>query len=157
MVDMIINNLSVRMECQLAKSNTIRCQLSKNTKEKWINTAKKLCQITNTNNRNKPQRRIQFKTKFKRLNRFVSITMHCLVILNSQLMTHLCTTTQFNLQSMLWTCQWLNGNDHKKLYHQILLQLCTEIDLIQVTLNKEPQEIAGSLALFLSKVPTQNY
>lgn len=128
MVAMIINNLLVRMACQLVKSNTTRCLLSKNMKEKWINTAKKLCQTNNTNNKNKPQRRIQFKTRFKRLNRFVLITMHCLEILNSQLMTHLCTTIQFNLQSMPWTCQWLNGKDHKKLFHQILLQLCTEID-----------------------------
>lgn len=154
---MIINNLSVRMECQLVKSNIIRCQPSKNTKEKWINTAKKSCQIINTNNRNKPQRRIQFRTRFKRLNRFVLITMHCLVILNSQLMTHLCTMILFNLQSMPWTCQWLNGKDLKKLCHQILPQLCTEIDLIQVILNKEPQEIAGSLGLFSSKAPIQNY
>ena len=157
MVAMIINSLLVRMECQLVKSNTIKCQPSKNTKERWINTAKKSCQTTNTNNKNKPQRRIQFKTRFKRLNRFVSTTMHSLVILNSQQTTLLCTMIQFNHQSMPWTCQWLNGKDHKKLYHQILLQLCIEIDLIQVILNKEPQEIAGSWDHFSSKAPTQNY
>ena len=138
MVVMIINSLLAKMECQLVKSNTIRCSPSKNTKERWINTAKKSCQTTNTNNKNKPQRRIQFKTRFKRLNRFVLTTMHYLVILNSQLMTLLCTMIQFNLQSMPWTCQWLNGKDHKKLFHQIQLQPCTEIDLIQVILNKEP-------------------
>ena len=154
---MIINSLSERTECLLVRSSIIRCQPSKNTKEKWINTAKKLCQTINTNNKNKPQRRIQFKTRFRRLNRFVLTTMHCLVILNSQLMTLLCTMIQFNHQSMPWTCQWLNGKDHRKLFHQILLQLCIEIDLIQVILNKEPQEIAGSWDHFSSKAPTQNY
>lgn len=128
MVDMIINNLLVRTECQLVKSNTTKCLLSKNTKEKWINTVRKSCLIINTNNRNRLRRRIQFKTRFKRLNKFVLITMHCLVILNFQQMTLLCTMIQFNLQNMPWICQWLNGNVHKKLFPQILLQLCTEID-----------------------------
>jgi hypothetical protein len=51
----------------------------------------------------------------------------------------------------------LNGNALKKLFHQILPQLCTEIDLIQETSNKEPWETVGSLVLFLSKVQTLNY
>ena len=125
---MIINNLLVKTVCQLVRSNTTRCLLNKNTKVKWINMVKKLCLINNTNNRNKPQRKIQFKTKFKRSNRFVWTTMLCSVIQNSQLTTRLCTTTQCSLRSTPWICQWLSGKDLRKLCHQTPHQLCTGID-----------------------------
>ena len=157
MVDMIINNLLARTECQLVKSNTTRCLLSKSMRGRWINTAKKLCLINSINNRNKLQRKIQFKTKFKRSNRFVWTTMPCSVIPNSQLTTRLFTTTQCSLQSTPWTCLWWSGKDLRKLCPQTPHQLCTGTEWTLEISNKEHWETAGSSALFWFKARTLNY
>ena len=103
---MTISNLLVKMECQLLKSSITKCLLIKNMKEKWTSMEKKSCLTNNISNKNNNPRKIQSKIKFKRLNRFVLITMHCSVILNFQQMILPCTMIRFNHLIMPWICQW---------------------------------------------------
>ena len=104
MVDTL--NLWGKMGCQSARSNTMLCWLlNRNMEMKWSSMEKRTWLISNINKKTL-LRRIQFKTKFKRLSRFVLTTMLCLEIQSSPLMIHLCITTLSSLQSTPWTCQW---------------------------------------------------
>lgn len=119
--------LSEKMACQLAKNNMSRCcnSSSRSMVGRWINMEKR--QWDNSNIKKiRNQKRTPSKIKFKRLNKFVLIMMHCLEILSSQLMILRCTRIQPSLQNMQWICQWSNGRDHKKLSHKIQPQSCTE-------------------------------
>ena len=104
-----------RMVCLFHKSNINRCSKpNKTTAKKWINTVKKLWINSNSSSSRNNQRKIQFKTRFRRLFRSVQRTKHCSVTLSSQQTMLLYTMIQSTLLSTPWTCQWLSGRDHKK-------------------------------------------
>lgn len=145
--------------CQLVRNSMKWCfnSSNKNTETKWINMAKKIWVNSNICKKNKNQKKTQFKIRFKRSNKSVLKIMLCLVILSFQQMILLFTKIQLNHLSMQWICQWLNGNDHKKLFLKTQLLLCTEMQWIQEILSKEHWVIVGSLDLFWFKVQIQNY
>ena len=136
---MIKTILSVKMECQLARSNMRWCfnSNSKNMAMKWINTDKKTWVNNNTCKKNKSQKKTQSRTKFKRLNRFVLRMMLYLVIQSFQPMIRLSIKIQLNHLNMQWICLWLSGRDHRRLFLKIQLLSCIETPWTLEISNKE--------------------
>jgi len=110
-------NLLIKMVCPSAQSNTSRlCSNNSNMDRNKLITVKKLCRtlINSITCKSKDKKKIPFKRRFKRLYRSVLTTMHSLVILSSQLATHLFITTRKVHLNTHRICQSLIGKDHKK-------------------------------------------
>lgn len=105
-VIMIRINLLIKTACPLVQSSTSRfCSNNSNMDRNKLITVKKLCRtLISSICKNRGKKRILFKKRFKKSSKFVQITMHFLVILNSPLVILLFITIHKVHLSMLKTC-----------------------------------------------------